>query len=85
MIYFTGIGVEENSDIAVKWCSRAARVKLPLGMFYLGMAYSIGDSVETLAQDMPIEGFGLEWFELLNKTKRGTPLETGQHVRIITK
>lgn len=48
-------------------------------------AVSIGDSVETLAQDMPVEGFGLEWFELLNKTKRGTPLETGQHVRIITK
>ena len=45
MIYFTGIGVVKNSKLAIKWCSRAAREKLPLGMFYLGMAYSIGDSV----------------------------------------
>ena len=46
MIYFTGIGTEKNSNLAIKWCSRAARTKLPLGMFYLGMAYSIGDGVE---------------------------------------
>jgi len=46
MIYFTGIGVKKDSNLAIKWCSRAAREKLPLGMFYLGMAYSIGDSLE---------------------------------------
>ena len=46
MIYFTGIGVRKDSNLAIKWCSRAAREKLPLGMFYLGMAYSIGDSIE---------------------------------------
>ena len=46
MIYFTGIGVKKDSKLAVKWCSRAAKEKLPLGMFYLGMAYSIGDGVE---------------------------------------
>ena len=46
MIYFTGIGVKKDSNQAIKWCSRAAKEKLPLGMFYLGMAYSIGDGVE---------------------------------------
>lgn len=46
MINFTGIGVKKNTKLAIKWCSRAAKVKLPLGMFYLGMAYSVGDGVE---------------------------------------
>ena len=46
MIYFTGIGVAKNSEMALKWCSLAARQKLPLGMFYLGMAYAVGDGVE---------------------------------------
>ncbi len=45
MIYFTGIGVKKDADIALKWCSRAASSKLPLGMFYLGMAYSTGDGI----------------------------------------
>ena len=45
MIYFTGIGVKKNPELAIKWCSRAAREKLPLGMFYLGMAYSMGDGI----------------------------------------
>jgi TPR repeat protein len=45
MIYFSGIGVKKNPELAIKWCSLAAREKLPLGMFYLGMAYSIGDGV----------------------------------------
>ena len=44
MIYFSGIGVKKDPQSAIKWCSRAARDKLPLGMFYLGMAYSIGDA-----------------------------------------
>ena len=55
MIYFTGIGVKKDSNLAVKWCSRAAREKLPLGMFYLGMAYSIGDSLEIN------EDYSLRW------------------------
>lgn len=45
MIYFTGIGVRKDRDLAIKWCARAAGDKLPLGMFYLGMAYSIGDGI----------------------------------------
>ena len=45
MIYFTGIGTPKNSDLAIKWCSKAAKSKLPLGMFYLGMAYSVGDGL----------------------------------------
>ena len=55
MIYFTGIGVKKDSNLAIKWCSRAAREKLPLGMFYLGMAYSIGDSLEKN------EDYALRW------------------------
>ncbi|MBT5915517.1 MAG: sel1 repeat family protein, partial [Opitutae bacterium] len=55
MIYFTGIGVKKDSNLAIKWCSRAAREKLPLGMFYLGMAYSIGDSIEKN------EDYALRW------------------------
>ena len=55
MIYFTGIGVKKDSNLSVKWCSRAAREKLPLGMFYLGMAYSIGDSLEIN------EDYSLRW------------------------
>ena len=55
MIYFTGIGVKKDSNLAIKWCSRAAREKLPLGMFYLGMAYSIGDSLEKN------EDYSLRW------------------------
>lgn len=46
MIFFTGIGVKKDAEIALKWCSRAASSKHPLGMFYLGMAYSIGDGIE---------------------------------------
>ena len=41
MIYFTGIGTAKNSSLAIKWCSKSAKSKLPLGMFYLGMAYSV--------------------------------------------
>jgi TPR repeat protein len=55
MIYFSGIGVKKNPESAIKWCSRAARDKLPLGMFYLGMAYSIGDGV---AQN---DDYALRW------------------------
>ncbi len=47
MIYFAGIGVQKDSDIALKWSSMAAKKKIPLGMFYLGLAYSIGDGVDT--------------------------------------
>ena len=46
MIYFAGIGVQKDSDTALKWSSMAAKKKIPLGMFYLGLAYSIGDGVE---------------------------------------
>jgi uncharacterized protein len=45
MIYFTGIGVRKDRELAIKWCARAAGDKLPLGMFYLGMAYSVGDGI----------------------------------------
>ena len=46
MIYFAGIGVKKDSDIALKWSSMAAQKKIPLGMFYLGLAYSVGDGLE---------------------------------------
>lgn len=42
-----------------------------------------GDNVKTLAQHMPIKRFALEWFELLNKVRRDTPLESGTRVRVI--
>jgi len=42
-----------------------------------------GDSVETLARRMPMENFAVEWFELLNETKRDVPLKPGSQVRII--
>ena len=45
MIYFTGIGVPRDPKEAIAWCSKAARQRLPLGMFYLGMAYSSGDGI----------------------------------------
>lgn len=45
MLYFTGIGVKKNSQVAIRWSSMGARIHSPLGMFYLGMAYSIGDGV----------------------------------------
>ena len=45
MLYFTGIGVKKNSQLAVRWSSKAARSQSPLGMFYLGIAYSVGDGV----------------------------------------
>jgi len=45
MIYFTGIGVPHDTKEAIAWCSKAARQRLPLGMFYLGMAYSSGDGI----------------------------------------
>jgi predicted Zn-dependent protease len=41
------------------------------------------DNVEKIARGMPIHNFALEWFELLNKTERGTPLKTGQRVRVV--
>ncbi len=46
MIYFTGIGVKKDSDLALKWSSKSAQNKIPLGMFYLGLAYSVGDGLE---------------------------------------
>ena len=46
MIYFTGIGAKKNYPGAIKWCSRAATAKHPLGMFYLGMAYATGNGLE---------------------------------------
>ena len=46
MIYFAGIGVQKDSNTAIKWSSMAAQKKTPLGMFYLGLAYSIGDGIE---------------------------------------
>lgn len=46
MIYFAGIGVEKDAELAIKWSSLAAKRKIPLGMFYLGLAYSIGDGVD---------------------------------------
>ena len=46
MIYFTGIGAKKNYPEAIKWCSRAATAKHPLGMFYLGMAYATGNGLE---------------------------------------
>jgi len=42
-----------------------------------------GDSVEILARRMPIGQFAIEWFELLNKVERKTPLRIGERVRII--
>ena len=45
MIYFTGIGAPRDPQEALKWCSLASRQNLPLGMFYLGMAYSAGDGI----------------------------------------
>jgi predicted Zn-dependent protease len=42
-----------------------------------------GDSVEILARRMPVERFALEWFELLNQTKRNIPLKIGDRVRVI--
>jgi len=42
-----------------------------------------GDTVESLAAEMPIENFGLEWFELLNGIKRGESLEPGSRVRTV--
>jgi predicted Zn-dependent protease len=41
------------------------------------------DSVETLSRRMPLENFSLEWFKILNKTERNTPLKPGQNIRII--
>ena len=45
MIYFAGIGVRKDPDIALKWSSKAAQSKIPLGMFYLGLAYAVGDGL----------------------------------------
>lgn len=42
-----------------------------------------GDTVESLASHMPMETFGLEWFELLNGARRGKPLLPGNRVRLI--
>jgi len=44
---------------------------------------SSGDSVKKIAKQIPIEGFALEWFELLNAIKRETPLKPGQRIRTI--
>ena len=43
-----------------------------------------GDSAETIAAHMPMEKFNLDWFELLNNVKAGTPLEPGSQVRVIS-
>jgi predicted Zn-dependent protease len=43
-----------------------------------------GDNPESLAADMPMEEFNLQWFELLNDIKRGDPLEPGRRVRVIS-
>jgi len=42
-----------------------------------------GDTVESLANHMPMETFALEWFELLNGAERGKPLLPGSRVRLI--
>ncbi len=42
-----------------------------------------GDDAESIAKRMPMEKFGLEWFELLNDLKPGEPLKTGSRVRVI--
>ncbi|MHA1597838.1 MAG: M48 family metalloprotease [Alphaproteobacteria bacterium] len=43
-----------------------------------------GDTVESLSADMLMETFALQWFELLNGVKRGTPLLPGNRVRLVT-
>jgi predicted Zn-dependent protease len=43
-----------------------------------------GDTVQSLAGQMPMEKFGLEWFELMNDVKRDAPLKAGSRVRIVT-
>ena len=45
VIKLTGSQIERHKKEGIKWCSLAASHKLPLGMFYLGMAYSFGDGV----------------------------------------
>ena len=55
MIYFTGIGAKKDFAEAIKWCSRAATSKHPLGMFYLGMAYATGNGIEKN------EDYALRW------------------------
>ncbi len=42
-----------------------------------------GDTPESLAAAMPMEKFGLEWFDLLNDRAGGGPLEPGVQVRLI--
>lgn len=43
-----------------------------------------GDSARTLAADMPMGKFNLQWFELLNNIKPGAYLEPGSLVRVIS-
>lgn len=42
------------------------------------------DTAEDFAGRMPMEKFGLEWFELLNNLERGADLVPGSRVRIIS-
>lgn len=42
-----------------------------------------GDTVESLAADMPMERFKIEWFELLNAVERGKPLVPGSKVKVV--
>jgi predicted Zn-dependent protease len=42
-----------------------------------------GDTVESLAETMPMERFKIEWFELLNAVDRGTPLVPGSLVKVV--
>ncbi len=43
-----------------------------------------GDTAQTLAARMPMENYGLEWFELLNDVKGDAPLKPGTRVRVIS-
>ena len=43
-----------------------------------------GDTVEVFGKRMPMENFGLEWFELLNDLDKGKPLTPGSKVRIVS-
>ncbi|MHC8508223.1 MAG: M48 family metalloprotease [Rhodospirillales bacterium] len=42
-----------------------------------------GDTVESLAAEMPMERFKIEWFELLNAVQRGRPLIPGARVKTV--
>ena len=81
MIYFTGIGAKKDFTEAIKWCSRAATSKHPLGMFYLGMAYATGNGVEKN------EDYALRWIRaaadrdlVVAQTTLGMKFATGDGV-----